>query len=418
MRARELISRSEMLRKIIMWALPARLKFELGLFPVSLGKERHRLNQVLSSGSWNMSYGATPAHLKLEKEFAEYVGSSEAVAVSGGGVGIQMAIRALGLGRDSEVLMQIDTCSAVAMAALNAQVIPRFFDADLETFLSNPGSVKSKVGKNTKAVIASHLWGNSDDLNTLSKLGGNSEVVLIEDCCLALGTEIGGKKVGTTGKVGIFSFGSTKPVQAGEGGIIVTDDLNLARELRAMRNWGERTKEFGSRDVHQLSWNGRISEFSAAVAIEQIRNFPSLLDTIRENVEVFDNFLKASTLNMEINCGNSTSLSDPSFSQVVLKLNGFSEKNKAGLLKHLEEQKITAFHANFEPISTLTFFKSGNWTKWMNDPHWSTKMEMEEIQYPNSFEIFRQKGIGLSRTNFQSKYTTKRLIAAIKCFAP
>jgi dTDP-4-amino-4,6-dideoxygalactose transaminase len=417
MRLRKLISKSDLLRKIIARTLPARLKFALGLFPVSLGKERKRLNEVLSSGSWNMSYGPTPAHLKLEKVFAEYIGSSEAVAVSGGGVGIQMSIRALGLGRESEVLMQIDTCSAVPMAALNSQVIPRFFDADINTFLSNPDSVKSKIGQNTQAVIASHLWGNSDDLKTLSNLGGNSEVVLIEDCCLALGTEFGGKKVGTTGKVGIFSFGSTKPVQAGEGGIIVTDDLDLARELRAMRNWGERTKEFGIRDVNDLSWNGRISEFSAAVAIEQVRNFPSILNAIRENVAVFDKFLNENTLNMEINLGNSTSLSDPSFSQVVLKLNGFSEKSKVGLLQHLADCKITAFHANFEPISTLSLFKSGDWTKWMNNPQWSTKMEMQESQYPNSFEIFRQKGIGLSRTNFQSKYTTRRLISALESFS-
>jgi hypothetical protein len=83
---------------------------------------------------------------------------------------------------------------------------------------------------------------------------------------------------------------------------------------------------------------------------------------------VFDNFLKESKLNMEINLGNSTSLSEPSFSQVVLKLNGFSEKRKAGLLQHLADRKITAFHANFEPISTLSLFKSGNWTKWMNKP--------------------------------------------------
>ena len=401
-----------------MWGLPTRLKFALGLFPVSLGKERQRLNQVLSSGNWNMSYGPKPAHLELEKLFAEYVGSSEAIAVSGGGVGIQMSIRALGLGRQSEVLMQIDTCSAVPMAALNSQVIPRFFDADLDTFLSNPESVKSKVGQNTHAVIASHLWGNSDDLDTLSNLRKESEVILIEDCCLALGTEVDGKRVGTTGKVGIFSFGSTKPVQAGEGGIIVTDDRDLARELRAMRNWGERTKDFGVRDVNELSWNGRISEFSAAVAIEQVRNFPTILKAIRENVAEFDRFIKAHIPNMVINLGNSRSLSEPSFSQVVLDLKGFSEESKAQLLQHLAAQRITAFHANFEPISTLSLFKSGHWTKWIDQPLWSTDIEMEESQYPNSFEIFRRKGIGLSRTNFQSKYTTKRLISALQRFAP
>lgn len=416
MTIRELVLKSTVARKLILKNLPPRFKFFFGLFPVPLGKEKTRLQEVLRSGSWNMSYGPRPAHIQLEEDFSKYIGTNEAVAISGGGVGIQMVIRALGLGRQSEVLMQIDTCSAVPMAVMNSQTIPRFFDASQDTFLSSAKSVLDKVGENTQAVIASHLWGNSDDLMSLANLSSDREITLIEDCCLALGTETQGKKVGSLGRVGIFSFGSTKPIQAGEGGIIVTNDSNLAKELRAMRNWGERTKDFGIRDVTELSWNGRISEFSAAVAVEQLRRFPDKLEAIRENVRAFDQFLKTHVPEIQINIGNSIDISEPSFSQVVLRLNGYSEKRKNALMDHLAINKIQAFHANFEPVSTLSLFKSGTWTKWINTPEWDTQSEMSETSYPNAFNIYRKSGLGLSRTNFQSSYTTKRLISALKSF--
>jgi dTDP-4-amino-4,6-dideoxygalactose transaminase len=370
-------------------------------------------NEVLKSGNWNMSYGQYPAHVRLEQEFANYIGTSQAVAVSGGGVAIQMALRALGLGRDSEVLMQIDTCAAVPMAALNAQTIPRFFDANPKTFLSDKAAITSKATQNTKAIISSHLWGNPDDVNELSRFSDSSGAVLIEDCCLALGTEVDGKKVGTFGKVGIFSFGSTKPIQAGEGGIIVTDDISLARELRAMRNWGERTKDFGVRDVNELSWNGRISEFSAAIASEQLRNYPFLISKIRDNVEIFNDYLSKKRPNMELQLGNSLHISQSTFSQVVLRLIDYNESSKIELLNQLEENGIIAFHANFEPISTLRLFKSGTWTRWINSPNWDTTKDLLDSNYKNAFDIFKYKGIGLSRTNFQSKYTVNRLISTL-----
>ena len=405
-----------LLRKIFFRFAPTGVKRFLGIFPISLHSEKKALVSVLRTGQWNMSYGPVPAHVKLENAFAEYVGSSYAVTVAGGGMGIQMSLRALGLQRNSEVLMQVDTCSAVAFSAINAQTIPRFYDANPNTFLSNLPSAESKVSTSTGAIISSHLWGNPDDIAGLANIARNADAYLIEDCCLALGTTISGQKVGTTGKVGIFSFGSTKPIQAGEGGIIVTEDHELAKELRAMRHWGERTKDFGIRDVEAISWNGRISEFSAAVALEQLKGFPKFLEQIRENIHVFNRYLLMNNAIGFLNFGNAKFLDECSFTQATLTLNLTSQDEKSRLLTHLAENGISAFQANFEPIPTLSVFKTREWEKWINAPKWDPISELHKSNFPEAFEIFSSKGIGISRSNFQSKYRVNKLISAFESF--
>jgi dTDP-4-amino-4,6-dideoxygalactose transaminase len=403
-------------KKFILNNFPNSFKRYVGVFPVQLSNERKLLRRVLHSGDWNMSYGRHPIHVELENEFASYIGTAEAVAVSGGGAGIQMALRALGLDRNSEVLMQVDTCSAVPMAALNAQTIPRFYDADVNTFHSNRSSIDKQINSNSKAIIGTHLWGNSDCVESLLDVCATNNLYFIEDACLALGTKITGAMAGSFGKVGVFSFGSTKPIQAGEGGMLVTNDRDLARELRSMRHWGERTKDYGYRDVQNLSWNGRISEFSAAVALGQLKGYPILLEKIREHVKIFAEFLHNETPDIELNFGNSLKLSDSSFTQAVLTLKNSSPKKKSDLMSHLNILGITAFHANFEPIPTLSLFKSQNWTKWVNGKNLGSNLEIDKNEFHNAFDIFSYRGIGIARKNFQSKFMLKRLIKGIQSF--
>lgn len=404
------------LKELIVNSFPNSLKRYLGVFPIQLNTEKKLLQKVLTNGNWNMSYGRTPMHIELENEFAKYVGTAEAVAVSGGGTGIQMSLRALGLNHQSEVLMQVDTCSAVPMATLNAQVVPRFFDADSNSFHSSIESINNQLNMNSKAIIATHFWGNSDDVDSLLKICSSNNLHFIEDACLALGTKISGAMAGSFGTVGVFSFGSTKPIQAGEGGMLVTNDKDLARELRSMRHWGERTKDYGYRDVQQLSWNGRMSEFSAAVALGQLRGYPTFLEKIRENVRYFERFLDNEISDISLNLGNSSRLEDSSFTQSVLTLHNFSQEKKKKLLLHLRNSGITAFHANFEPIPTLSLFKSNDWAKWINQRDLKSDLEMNEIQFKNAYDIYNYKGIGLARSNFQSRFTINRLIKSLRSF--
>src|SRR6478736_526104 len=241
----------------------------LGIYPRVMGNELKAVEEVLSSSQWNMAYGKGLAHERLEADFANYVGAPFAVAVGSGGMALQMSMRALGVKPGDEVIHQIDTCSATAMAVLNAGATPIFADISPETFMLDQSSVSENSNEATKAVIATHMWGNPENMKMLRELTAKFGWKLIEDACLSLGAIAQGRKAGAWGDTSVFSFGCIKPIQGGEGGMIITSDEGMARELRAMRHWGDRTIEFGVRDVEQLAWNGRMSEIVAAVVREQ-----------------------------------------------------------------------------------------------------------------------------------------------------
>jgi dTDP-4-amino-4,6-dideoxygalactose transaminase len=244
----------------------------------------------------------------------------------------------------------------------------------------------------------------------INKIARLADVPVIEDCCLALGSKLNGNHVGKDGVVGIYSFGSTKPIQAGEGGVIVTEDGNLAKELRSMRHWGERTRDYGVRDVTQLSWNGRISEFSAAVALVQLKNFSEINERIKNNVSVFSEYLRKNFTEMELQLGNLSSFESSSFSQVILKVKSDSKLERNHVLQQLSHDRIGHFYANFEPMTELSLFKSGDWEKWIDSVDWNLADEATPSNYPGAYKIFEKTGIGLSRTNFQSKWKLKQLI--------
>lgn len=249
----------------------------LGVFPRPLAKEIDAVTAVLRGSQWNMAYGKGLAHERLEEAFARYIGVDHAIAVNTGGMALQMSLRALGLKPGDEVLHQIDTCSATALAVMNAGCTPILADISAQTFMLSASDMETWTGSGTRALIATHMWGNVEDLDTLIEFKKKHRLWLIEDSCLALGAHHAGSTVGSFGDVGVFSFGCLKPIQGGEGGMIVTRDESLARELRAMRHWGDKTREFGVRDVEQLAWNGRMSEIVAAVVAEQLAGYPAHL---------------------------------------------------------------------------------------------------------------------------------------------
>lgn len=394
--------------------LPGRL----GVYPRPLAGELSAVGAVLKSSQWNMTYGQGLAHERLEGAFAEYVGAHHAVAVNTGGMALQMSMRALGLGPGDEVIHQVDTCSATAFAVMNAGCSPLFADLSERTFMLSPDSVHGLLGPNTRAIVATHMWGNLEDMAAVRKLKQEHGVFVIEDACLALGAEYGGGRAGSIGDVGVFSFGCIKPIQAGEGGMIVTNDESLARELRSMRHWGDRTIEFGVRDAVQLSWNGRMSEIVAAVVHEQLKGYPAHLRQLRDAVSEFETFL-ASIDGLAPVHGAAADRTDPSFTQVVLRLDEHRfGRSKADLLDELLRRGIRAWHANFEPIPTLTFFKEGSWRRWI------LKGDLERIQsnYSRSFpvaqRVYDSLGLGLNKSNFLSSqnlnYLKRQLQSLVK----
>lgn len=386
----------------------------LGSYPKVMANEVGAVAEVLHSTRWNMaSTGEGLAHARLEAAVADYVGVKHAIAVNTGGMALQMSMRAMGLKHGHEVVLQVDTCSATALAVMNAGCTPIFSDISEQTFMLPPDKLGELMSPDTKAVIATHLWGNPENMVGINRLCESRNVLVIEDACLALGTRVGEKMAGASGHVGVFSFGCLKPIQGGEGGMIVTNDESLARELRSLRHWGDRAIDYGVRDTTQLAWNGRMSEIVAAVVGEQLKGYPRHLSDVREAVAEFKQYIdKIDGLDLVL--GATNQVQDCAFTQVVLRLDAARfGHDKAWFREELSRHGVGTWHANFELINSLSFFRENNWKDWVL----KGDIERAEKNYHSDFQIaqrvFDSVGIGLPKSNFLSRARLRHLIKQI-----
>lgn len=383
----------------------------VGTFPQTMAGEIAAVKEVLRGPYWNMAYGKNLVHERLEAAFCDYLGSSNAVAVNTGGMALQMSLRALGLKPGDEVLVQVDTCSAAAFAIMNAGATPIFSDISPKTFML-PNDLE--FPESIKAVVATHMWGNPQDVHELRRRCDRRGILLIEDACLSLGADVAGRKVGTTGATGVFSFGCLKPIQAGEGGMIVTDDEALARELRSLRHWGDRTIDYGVRDTVQLAWNGRMSEIVAAVALEQLKGFPAHLAEIRENVDEFRRALERID-GLELQLGAASSPESCTFTQIVLRVDprrlGVTSEMLRGILNR---RGIATWLPNFEPVTTLSFFAQNHWRDWI------IRGDVERVAanygsgFSESVGAAAIHGLGIPKQNFSARMRLRHLVKELQ----
>ena len=386
----------------------------LGIYPRPLAAEVAAVTSVLRGSQWNMTAGKGLAHERLEASFADYVGVPYAIAVNTGGMALQMSMRALGLKPGDEVVHQVDTCSATALAVMAAGCTPLFADISERTLMIEPHAADAVLGPRTRALIATHMWGNPEDMPSLQQLARERGLHIIEDACLSLGTTLGGGMAGSFGKVGVFSFGCIKPIQGGEGGMIVTRDESLARELRAMRHWGDRTIEYGVRDTLRPAWNGRLSEIVAAVVHEQLKGYPRHLASMRAAVGEFHAFL-ARIDGLDLVFGHADAIEDCAFTQVVLRVDKKALGRTKGALKDaLYARGIPVWHANFEPISSLTLFREAGWEDWMPAADLERARANYRRPFPMAQRVFDSTGLGLGKMNFLSRQNLRHLMKQIE----
>ncbi len=271
---------------VILGGNPIRTK-PWGSYPKIMGNELDYVQQVLTSDQW--FNGAVTR--RFEQALADYLQVPHAVAVNTGGMALQIALRCLGLRPGDEVLMQIDTCAADAFAVFNAGLVPIFADSDPKSYSLDWKSAEETVGEKTRAIIPVHIWGRPEEMDKVQEFAQRHHLLVLDDACLAMGAEWRGRRTGTFGEAGVFSFGSLKPFQAGGGAAIVTGDADLARELRVSRSWGEMQEEYGIRDQRELAWNGRIPEVVSAVLCAQLEGYPAHLELLQDNAALLESLI-------------------------------------------------------------------------------------------------------------------------------
>ncbi|AMM53555.1 DegT/DnrJ/EryC1/StrS family aminotransferase [Pyrococcus kukulkanii] len=203
----------------------------------------------------------------FEKEFAEYLGVKHALAVSNGTTALDLALKALKIGPGDEVITTPFTFIASANAVLFQGAKPVFADIDPKTFNLDPEEVKEKITNKTRAILVVHLYGQPADMKAFKEIAEDYKLYLIEDCAQAHGAKFEGQKVGTFGDIAAFSFYPTKNMTTGEGGMVVTNDDELARRVSLLRNHGQTRKYLHE----ELGYNYRMTNIAAAIGRVQLR---------------------------------------------------------------------------------------------------------------------------------------------------
>jgi len=223
---------------------------------------------------------------RFEALCAQMAGTRHAVAVSNGTVSLELAIEALGLGPGDEIITTPLTFAATINAALRAGVAVRLVDVS-DDFTIDPTCVADAITDATAAIMPVHLYGLPADMPAIIELARRHGLAVIEDAAQAHGAEVDGRRVGGFG-VGSFSFYATKNVTCGEGGVVTTDDDDLARRLRVLRNQGM-SEQY---EYELIGRNARMTELQAAIGIPQLEALDGLIKRRTENASHLTSLLE------------------------------------------------------------------------------------------------------------------------------
>jgi len=218
----------------------------------------------------------------FEKEFANYIRVKHAVALSNGTTALDTALKALKVGPGDEVVTPAFSFVASSNCVLFQGAKPVFADINARTFNIDPSEVLNKITAKTKAIICVHLFGQPSDMKELNEIAEDHKIALVEDAAQAHGAEYRGRRVGGIGTIGCFSFYATKNMTTGEGGMITTNDSELARRAHLIRDHGQTEKY---RHVI-LGYNYRMPEVCAAIGLVQLQKLEGFNKKRRENADL------------------------------------------------------------------------------------------------------------------------------------
>ena len=215
----------------------------------------------------NLSLG--PKVPEFEQAVTQYAGRKRAVAVNSGTSALYLCMLAENIGPGDEVITTPFTFIATANCILMVGAKPVFVDIDPDNLNINPSKIEEKITKKTKAIMPVEVFGNPANFDKICQIAQKHNLLVIEDSCEALGSSLNGKKAGTFGQVGVFAFYPNKQITTGEGGMIITDDDNVADMCISLRNQG-RAKQGGWLAHERLGFNYRLSDINCAIGIMQL----------------------------------------------------------------------------------------------------------------------------------------------------
>lgn len=312
-----------------------------------IGEEEVRLvNEVLRSGWLSMG----PKVEEFEEKFANYIGTKHAIAVNSGTSGLHLCMNAIGIKKDDEVITSPFSFIASSNCIMFEGGKPLFVDIDRDTLNLDAERIEAAITNNTKAILPVHVFGQPCNMDAIIDIAEDHDLAVIEDACEAIGAKYNGQKAGTFGDASVFAFYPNKQMTTGEGAMIVTDDDNIAKLCRSLRNQGRSENEEWLNHV-RLGYNYRLDEMSCALGIGQLDRIDELLDKRAKVAEEYTRRLSALD-------GITTQYFDPKvkISWFVYVVQVSKEINRNAVMEYLKEHGVSC-RPYFTPIHLQPFYR-------------------------------------------------------------
>lgn len=284
---------------------------------------------------------------KLEEEFAAYCGVKYAVGVDSGLSALKLSLRALGVGPGHEVIVPTHTFTATAAAVTFAGATPIFVDVDPDTWNIDPERVEAAITPRTKAILPVHLYGLPADMDKILEIAEKYNLKVVEDACQAHGGKFKGIRTGSLGHAAGFSFYPTKNLGGcGDGGIVTTNDAEVADTIRALRNCGQTDK-----NVHELDPNNhRLDSMQAAILRVKLKYLDEWINSRRNIAAHYNKLLADANVQLPI---------EPAGYQHVYHLYVIRSQNRDALQAYMKERGVgTAVHYP-NPVHLQPFYANG-----------------------------------------------------------
>ena len=372
--------------------------------------EEKALLDVLHSGVWWRTPGTKT--LEFEEKFAAYHQAAYGIACTNGTAALEMVVAALGIGLGDEVIVPDFTFIASAGAVLSVGAMPVLVDVDPGTFCIDPDKVAAAVTPRTKAIIAVHIAGHPADMDRLKEIARIHNLHLIEDSAHAHGSEWKGRKVGAIGTVGTFSFQASKLMTAGEGGMVVTNNEDLAVRIRSVHDCGRMPNQwFYSHYIYGSNY--RLSEWQGAVLTRQLGRLEAQAAVRTPNAAYLDQALA------EIE-GIRPQALDPRVTRhghycYIFHYNktAFNGVPTETFIKALNAEGIPT-QASYPPVRRLDVFQNGEFRKRLAPDHAREEFAFLKGECPVTDDAAESTGWLVHRTLLGSLEDTAEIAAAVR----
>lgn len=244
--------------------------------------------EVLSEILDSTQYILGPKVQELERGIAAYHGVADAVGVASGTDALHLALEALGIGEGDEVITTPFTFFATVEAIIYTGATPVFVDIEPETMNIDAGRLEERINERTRAILPVHLFGHPADMDRISEIAGRHDLRIIEDCAQSFAAEVRGRKTGSLGDAGCFSFYPSKNLGAfGDGGMVIAKEVSVAEEMRRLRNHGSR----GGYRHERIGFNSRLDEIQAGILLVKFRRIDEYTRKRREKAALYRELL-------------------------------------------------------------------------------------------------------------------------------